>query len=91
MELSRTQLKPFLMRIWGPPAVGTDNEAGNTLLLDKALPDYAVPERKGSGAAREGSLQPAPLQVDEGKPHVNLKPRKKIAFPRLQIEFNSKS
>ncbi|CAH2007149.1 unnamed protein product [Acanthoscelides obtectus] len=27
-ELSKTQLKPFLMRIWGPP-VGTDNEAGN--------------------------------------------------------------
>lgn len=28
LELSKTQLKPFLMRIWGPP-VGTDNEAGN--------------------------------------------------------------
>lgn len=27
-ELSKTQLKPFLMRIWGPP-VGTENEAGN--------------------------------------------------------------
>lgn len=27
-ELNKTQLKPFLMRIWGPP-VGTDNEAGN--------------------------------------------------------------
>ncbi|XP_049852722.1 E3 ubiquitin-protein ligase lubel isoform X9 [Schistocerca gregaria] len=28
LELSKTQLKPFLMRIWGPP-VGTDNESGN--------------------------------------------------------------
>ncbi|XP_063229781.1 LOW QUALITY PROTEIN: E3 ubiquitin-protein ligase lubel [Bacillus rossius redtenbacheri] len=28
LELSKTQLKPFLMRIWGPPA-GTDNESGN--------------------------------------------------------------
>uniref|UniRef100_A0A1Y1N3Q0 Uncharacterized protein n=1 Tax=Photinus pyralis TaxID=7054 RepID=A0A1Y1N3Q0_PHOPY len=27
-ELSKTQIKPFLMRIWGPP-VGTENEAGN--------------------------------------------------------------
>ncbi|CAH0557576.1 unnamed protein product [Brassicogethes aeneus] len=27
-ELSKSQLKPFLMRIWGPP-VGTENEAGN--------------------------------------------------------------
>ncbi|XP_025833918.1 uncharacterized protein LOC108736579 isoform X3 [Agrilus planipennis] len=27
-ELNKTQIKPFLMRIWGPP-VGTDNEAGN--------------------------------------------------------------
>nr|XP_023015110.1 titin isoform X1 [Leptinotarsa decemlineata] len=27
-ELGKTQLKPFLMRIWGPP-VGTENEAGN--------------------------------------------------------------
>ncbi|XP_056631502.1 E3 ubiquitin-protein ligase lubel isoform X3 [Diorhabda sublineata] len=27
-ELSKMQLKPFLMRIWGPP-VGNENEAGN--------------------------------------------------------------
>ncbi|XP_060517508.1 E3 ubiquitin-protein ligase lubel-like isoform X1 [Cylas formicarius] len=27
-ELSKTQIKPFLMRIWGPPT-GTENEAGN--------------------------------------------------------------
>lgn len=29
LELSKTQLKPFLMRIWGPPN-GTENESGNT-------------------------------------------------------------
>ncbi|XP_030754545.1 uncharacterized protein LOC115881269 isoform X2 [Sitophilus oryzae] len=27
-ELNRTQIKPFLMRIWGPPT-GVENEAGN--------------------------------------------------------------
>ncbi|XP_055592324.1 E3 ubiquitin-protein ligase lubel isoform X3 [Uranotaenia lowii] len=31
LELSKTQLKPFLMRIWGPPN-GVDNDSGNTLL-----------------------------------------------------------
>lgn len=39
-ELSKTQLKPFLMRIWGPP-VGTENEAGN----EGAMPE----EVKGEG------------------------------------------
>jgi len=28
IELGKTQLKPFLMRIWGPPS-GIDNESGN--------------------------------------------------------------
>ncbi|XP_058446796.1 E3 ubiquitin-protein ligase lubel isoform X3 [Malaya genurostris] len=31
VELSKTQLKPFLMRIWGPPN-GADNDSGNSLL-----------------------------------------------------------
>ncbi|XP_071448672.1 uncharacterized protein LUBEL [Hetaerina americana] len=32
-ELSKSQLKPFLMRIWGPPVSGTgDNESGNSAL-----------------------------------------------------------
>lgn len=31
MELGKTQLKPFMMRIWGPPA-GVDNESGNDFL-----------------------------------------------------------
>lgn len=30
VELGKTQLKPFLMRIWGPPS-GVDNESGNTV------------------------------------------------------------
>lgn len=32
MELNKNQLKPFLMRIWGPPQ-GTDNESGNLTQL----------------------------------------------------------
>lgn len=28
IDLGKTQLKPFLMRIWGPPA-GVDNDSGN--------------------------------------------------------------
>lgn len=35
VELSKTQLRPFLMRIWGPPN-GADNDSGN-LLLQQAL------------------------------------------------------
>uniref|UniRef100_A0A182W7Q0 Uncharacterized protein n=1 Tax=Anopheles minimus TaxID=112268 RepID=A0A182W7Q0_9DIPT len=35
VELSKTQLRPFLMRIWGPPN-GADNDSGN-LLLHQAL------------------------------------------------------
>ncbi|XP_053677164.1 E3 ubiquitin-protein ligase lubel [Anopheles nili] len=35
VELSKTQLKPFLMRIWGPPN-GAENDSGN-LLLQQAL------------------------------------------------------
>ncbi|KAL3282322.1 hypothetical protein HHI36_005509 [Cryptolaemus montrouzieri] len=34
-ELNKTQLKPFLMRIWGPP-VGTENDSGNEgVMLDR--------------------------------------------------------
>lgn len=39
-ELSKTQLKPFLMRIWGPP-VGTENEAGNA--------GASMPDETGGG------------------------------------------
>ncbi|XP_055643489.1 E3 ubiquitin-protein ligase lubel isoform X9 [Toxorhynchites rutilus septentrionalis] len=35
VELSKTQLRPFLMRIWGPPN-GADNDSSN-LLLQQAL------------------------------------------------------
>lgn len=36
VELGKTQLKPFLMRIWGPPA-GVDNESGNVMEGDQAV------------------------------------------------------
>lgn len=32
MELNKNQLKPFLMKIWGPPQ-GLDNDSGNTTTL----------------------------------------------------------
>lgn len=32
MELRKSQLKPFLMKIWGPP-LGLDNDSGNTFKL----------------------------------------------------------
>lgn len=35
-ELSKTQIKPFLMRIWGPPT-GTENEAGNEAVMLQKL------------------------------------------------------
>ncbi|CAG9825410.1 unnamed protein product [Phaedon cochleariae] len=41
-ELSKTQLKPFLMRIWGPP-VGTENEAGNEGATLKMIRGEDVP------------------------------------------------
>lgn len=34
LELSKNQLKPFLMRIWGPPQ-GTDNESGDITKLPR--------------------------------------------------------
>ncbi|XP_067001542.2 uncharacterized protein LUBEL isoform X6 [Anabrus simplex] len=43
LELSKTQLKPFLMRIWGPP-VGTDNESGNMSLEDGVGAFNRLPE-----------------------------------------------
>ncbi|KAL7037872.1 hypothetical protein ACKWTF_009385 [Chironomus riparius] len=33
IELNKTQLKPFLMKIWGPPS-GVDNESGNVAMFD---------------------------------------------------------
>lgn len=35
-ELSKMQLKPFLMRVWGPPS-GVDNESGN-FFIDENIP-----------------------------------------------------
>lgn len=36
VELGKTQLKPFLMRIWGPPA-GVDNDSGNMRLESPSI------------------------------------------------------
>lgn len=50
LELSKTQLKPFLMRIWGPPT-GAENESGNmsNLLRFKGEPGAS----SASGDKRE--------------------------------------
>ena len=34
IELSKTQLKPFLLRIWGPPS-GAENQSGNAFLTSE--------------------------------------------------------
>lgn len=39
LELSKTQLKPFLMRIWGPPN-GTENESGNIIAENTKVNTY---------------------------------------------------
>lgn len=36
IELNKTQLKPFLLKIWGPPA-GADNDSGNFMLTNEAM------------------------------------------------------
>ncbi|GLG99758.1 Potential E3 ubiquitin-protein ligase ariadne-1 [Gryllus bimaculatus] len=57
LELSKTQLKPFLMRIWGPP-VGTDNESGNVSLGNKA--GLWEPTLVGGGGGAVESLNKEP-------------------------------
>ncbi|KAJ8888806.1 hypothetical protein PR048_008298 [Dryococelus australis] len=57
LELSKTQLKPFLMRIWGPPT-GTDNESGN--IEAESLDKLYIAE---GGAAAKTHL------TDEGMMH----------------------
>ncbi|XP_069698159.1 uncharacterized protein LUBEL isoform X1 [Periplaneta americana] len=43
LELSKTQLKPFLMRIWGPPN-GTENESGNVSTENIELNTDGIPD-----------------------------------------------
>jgi len=38
IELNKTQLKPFLMKIWGPPS-GVDNESGN-FMMERAIGEF---------------------------------------------------
>lgn len=54
LELSKTQLKPFLMRIWGPPA-GAENESGNmsNLLEVQKKPSLSTDNNQERG---EGKL-----------------------------------
>jgi hypothetical protein len=63
LELSKTQLKPFLMRIWGPPN-GTENESGNistgdTEVITNETPDAVVQKHHDE----EGNHQLIMIQV----------------------------
>ncbi|EAA43969.3 AGAP007788-PA, partial [Anopheles gambiae str. PEST] len=62
IELSKTQLKPFLMRIWGPPS-GADNDSGN-LLLQQAL------QEDRTGITDREDIEPEIQQLTE---HENTK------------------
>ncbi|XP_044267798.1 E3 ubiquitin-protein ligase lubel isoform X5 [Tribolium madens] len=63
-ELSKTQLKPFLMRIWGPP-VGTENEAGNEgAVLEKIGDLETVLSDKDLAKARQARRFLAEGQVE---------------------------
>lgn len=68
VELSRTQLKPFLMRIWGPPSVGTDNEAGNMAVVGAGEGVEAARQAPDSAGSRKGSLPSTQHDGDEGEP-----------------------
>ncbi|XP_046385268.1 E3 ubiquitin-protein ligase lubel-like isoform X2 [Ischnura elegans] len=63
-ELSKSQLKPFLMRIWGPPVSGTgDNESGNSAIR---------PDSRGS------SIEESSHVIDEGPSPQSSKPVKDV-------------
>ncbi|KAF4526284.1 hypothetical protein B566_EDAN013643, partial [Ephemera danica] len=58
-ELNKAQLKPFLMRIWGPP-VGSDNEAGNLDALAAAaleLQQQHMAERAASRVSKSEEFE----------------------------------
>ncbi|XP_064212932.1 E3 ubiquitin-protein ligase lubel isoform X3 [Tribolium castaneum] len=62
-ELSKTQLKPFLMRIWGPP-VGTENEAGNEgAVLEKIGGE--VSDKELTKAVSDSSDKAPPTTTDQ--------------------------
>ncbi|XP_054281875.1 E3 ubiquitin-protein ligase lubel-like isoform X3 [Macrosteles quadrilineatus] len=56
LELNKSQLKPFLMRIWGPPQ-GQENESGNLLRgnQDGAVLVEGLGQGEGSGISEEVS------------------------------------
>ncbi|CAH1139000.1 unnamed protein product [Phyllotreta striolata] len=68
-ELSKMQLKPFLMRIWGPP-VGNENEAGNEGVDLKAV-------------GGEDSVSSQKTENSESKAVSNSTPISDISSPRI--------
>ncbi|KAK4879207.1 hypothetical protein RN001_007353 [Aquatica leii] len=71
-ELSKTQIKPFLMRIWGPP-VGTENESGNK--------GATLQHIKGEGNSNKNDGVDHPQVIETAKAvssstNTNLEPQK---------------
>lgn len=63
LELSKTQLKPFLMRIWGPPN-GTENESGNINAQNTEVNTNEIPDTVAhKHPEEEGNYQVIMLQV----------------------------
>lgn len=46
IELNKTQLKPFLLKIWGPPS-GADNDSGNYMITNEAMAATSMNKRIG--------------------------------------------
>ncbi|KAF5304457.1 hypothetical protein FQA39_LY09653 [Lamprigera yunnana] len=70
-ELSKTQIKPFLMRIWGPP-VGTENESGN----EGATLQYIRGE--GNSDSNKGMNNPQTVETAKGVSsscNISLEPK----------------
>ncbi|XP_045471212.1 E3 ubiquitin-protein ligase lubel isoform X1 [Harmonia axyridis] len=70
-ELNKTQLKPFLMRIWGPP-VGTDNDSGNEGVLLENMRGEAIPVSDLVPLAKEN--KPAETAVSSLSDLLAIKP-----------------
>ena len=56
VELSKSQLKPFLMRIWGPPQ-GADNDSGDPTKYTKPNGKRCL-SRRSSDRHQEAPISP---------------------------------
>ncbi|XP_017774763.1 PREDICTED: uncharacterized protein LOC108561373 isoform X3 [Nicrophorus vespilloides] len=88
LELSKTQLKPFLMRIYGPPATGNDNEAGAPLPIIKG--EEVVSKKDSPQAEIAKAVSPKSNQIPTGiedEPQPLLEPTI-TEFPAETVKQN---